>query len=287
MSSTRKVPARRSDCAAHAMDEASIRWLDTFTHRKRLRAPNLEALDDCPAEALAVARIIWHRRVVNETRSVAIGLALHKFAKAAAFDTVVLDAFQRLELDESTHVDLASAVLKRLGASNIVVSADTTKLVFSNEPAVASLMRLVLTGLCICESVSASRFACVREHTDLEVFRACIELFYRDELTHAELGFVSAPLVAAALRDEIGEERAHALFLDELRATFGEMDRVVGMNLERSGGVPPERPQPTSNPGIVEPAMDARAFYQSIHDDVVPRLEALGFPAHEAWKTRP
>ncbi len=282
----RKGPARHWYFAAHAMDEASIRWLDTFTHRKRLRAPNLEALEECPTEALAVARIIWHRRVVNETRSVAIGQALHRFAKAAAFDTAVLDAFQRLELDETTHVELASAVLKRLGVSNIVIPADTTTLVFPNEPAAISLMRLVLTGLCICESVSASRFACVREHTDLEVFRACIELFYRDELTHAELGFVSAPLVAAALRDEFGEEHAQALFLDELRATFGEMDRVVGMNLERSGGVPPERPQPKPNPGVVEPAMDARAFYQSMHDDVLPRLEALGFPAQEAWKTR-
>lgn len=269
------------------MDEATTRWLNTFTHRKRLRAPNLETLDHCPEEALAVARIVWFRRVVNETRSVAIAQALQQMAnRVETLSPHLLDAFKRLEEDETTHIELASAVLNRIGLSNIAIPADTTTLVFPKEPATASLMRLVLTGLCICESVSASRFACVREHTDLDVFRACIELFYRDELTHAELGFVIAPHVAEVLHSELGKERASAFIQDELRSTFGEMDRVVGLNLERSGGVPPERPQPTLNPGVVEPALDARAFYQSIHHDIVPRLEALGFPANEAWKTR-
>lgn len=287
VSSTPKVQARRSDCAARAMDETAIRWLDAFSHRKRITTPNLDLLDHCPEEALAVARIVWHRRVVNETRSVAIAQALQQLAnRVETLGPHLVEAFKRLEEDEATHVELASAVLNRIGLSNIAIPADTTTLVFPKEPAVASLMRLVLTGLCICESVSASRFACVREHTDLAAFRACIELFYRDELTHAELGFVIAPHVAKVLHSELGKERASAFIQDELRSTFGEMDRVVGLNLERSGGVPPERPQPTPNPGVVEPALDARSFYQSIHHDIVPRLEALGFPANEAWKTR-
>ncbi len=287
VSSTQPVREQRHVSAALAMDEAAIRWLDAFAHRKRSKAPNLDTLDQCPEEALAVARIIWHRRVVNETRSVAIAQALQQMVnRVETLGPQLLDAFKRLEEDEATHVALASAVLNQIGQSNITIPTDATTIVFLEEPAITSLMRLVLTGLCICESVSASRFACVREHTDLEVFRACIELFYRDELTHAELGFVIAPHVANVLHGELGKERAVAFIHDELRSTFGEMDRVVGLNLERSGGVPPERPQPTPNPGVIEPALDARAFYQSIHDDIVPRLEVLGFPANEAWNTR-
>lgn len=269
------------------MDEAATRWLQTFAARRRSSAPNLDSLESCPVEALEVARIIWLRRVVNETRSAELARQMqNKAAHIQIFNAAFREALVRLEEDETAHVDLATAVLKKLNAPPINIPDDTRQFVFPDETPIASLMRLVLTGLCVCESVSAARFASVREHTDLDVFRNCIELFYRDELTHAELGFVLFPQVRMVLRDEVGAEPAEILITDELRATLGHMDRVVGLNLERKGGVPPMRPQPKPNPGVVEPAVDAAAFYRSIHEDVLPRLETLGVAARDAWKQR-
>jgi hypothetical protein len=268
------------------MDEPTTRWLHAFTHRRRSAAPNLERLEVCPDVALDAARFVWHRRVVNETRSVDLARKMQSTARLLGIGTEFVEALGRLEEDETSHVELATAVLKKLKAPTITIAPDASTVVLPEELAIVSLMRLVVTGLCICESVSAARFAAVREHTDLDGYRACIELFYRDELTHAQLGFVLLPHVIKRLRDEVGHVHADELVTAELQTTLGHMDRVVGLDFERKGGPPPERPQPKPNPGVIEPALDAIAFYRSIHEDVLPRLESSGLPAREAWKNR-
>jgi hypothetical protein len=275
------------------MDETTTRWLHAFTHRRRYAAPNLDTLEACPDVALDAARFVWHRRVVNESRSVDLARRMQETQQTqqaathtGALGEAFFNALVRLEEDETSHVDLATAVLKKLNAPTIVIPPDATTVVLPDESAGLSMMRLVLTGLCICESISAARFAAVREHTDLDGYRACIELFYRDELTHAELGFVMLPHIVTNLRDEMGNARADELVAEELRTSLGHMDRVVGLDFERKGGPPPTRPQPKPNPGVVEPSVDALAFYRSIHDDVLPRLESLGLDARQAWKMR-
>lgn len=282
-----RAQERRYAFAALVMDEATTRWLHAFTHRRRAAMPNLDTLEVCPDAALDAARFVWHRRVVNEARSVDLARKMQcTTTRLKDICKEFVEALGRLEEDETSHVELVTAVLKRLKAPIITTEADAVNLVLPEEPAVISMMRLVVTGLCICESVSAARFAAVREHTDLDGYRACIELFYRDELTHAELGFVMLPHIVQRLRDEMGTAYADELMTGELQSTLGHMDRVVGLNFERKGGPPPARPQPMQNPGVVEPAMDAIAFYRSIHEDVLPRFESLGLPAREAWKNR-
>ena len=269
------------------MDESTARWLQTFTQRRRIAPPNLDNLEDCPNEALDVARLIWHRRVVNETRSVEVARQMRQLAvEIGSFGADVDAALLRLEQDESSHVNLAAAVLEKWNAQAPTIPSAAATILLSDEPPIVSFMRLVLTGLCICESVSAARFASVREHTDLDGYRACIELFYRDELTHAELGFVLLPSVVKVLQDELGAQDATRLLIEELQATLGQMDRVVGLNFERQGGLPAPRAQPQMNPGVVEPAVDAAAFYRCIHKDVLPRLESMGFSAQQAWVNR-
>jgi hypothetical protein len=278
---------RRLDYAALAMDDATRRWLSAFANRRRAIPPNAETLESCPLPALEVARIIWYRRVVNEARSVELAQQMQSLGKRLrAWNDVLHRALERLAEDETSHVDLATAVLKRLQSTTTAIPEEAKKINLLQETPITSFMRLNLTGLCICESISASRFASVREHTDLDGYRACIELFYRDELTHAELGFVLLPHILEEMYQELGSSRATELIHQEMSLTFGHMDRVVGLHFERQGGTPPPRPQPKQNPGIVEPAVDAAAFYRSIYDDVVPRLEALGLPAQDAWKNR-
>lgn len=254
-----------------------------FAGRRRSALPDLEAMaaDPCPEAALAAACFVWRRRLVNETLSVDLARRLREHARGIeGLGDDVAQALERLEEDERVHVELAGAVLARLGAA---VPEEPAVLPARGEHALVAFARLVLTGLCVCETVSAARFATVREHTDLPFFRACIELFQRDELTHGELGFVLLPEVIARLRAALGEAGAAALLEAELRGALGHLERTVGLGFARRGGPPPPRPQPEGNPGVVEPAMDAVAFYRAIEGEVVPRLEALGLPARRVW----
>lgn len=266
-------------------DDAS-RWLVAFAGRRLAVVPDLSALDGgaCPEEALPPARLVWRRRVVNEALSVDLARRLRELsASLGGLGGEVDGALARLEEDEASHVDLAAEVLRRIGGEAAPAPA---RLKERDEPAEAALARCVITGLSVCETVSAARFAAVRDHTDLPVFRACIELFHRDELAHAELGFKLLPRIIERLSAALGPARAAALAEAELRETLGILDRTIGLDFERKGGPPPARPQPTGNPGVVEPAIDAIAFYRAIHGEVLPRLEALGLPAQRAWEAR-
>lgn len=260
------------------MDERTRRWLEAFARRAIPPVPDARMLS-APAEALEAATIVWRRRLLNEELSVELAVALRHVAGELQLDRPILAALDRLKEDEARHVAAATSVLNVFGRA----PAAKSSLPLPDASPEECWARLVLTGLCVCESVSAARFAAVREHVDLPAFRACIDTFHRDERAHGELGFVLLPGAIARLRTAIGSARATELLHNELRHTFGELDRVVGMRLALHGPLPQPRLQPPDNPGVVEPLIDAHAFYGAL-DRIVPRLESLGLRASAAWE---
>ena len=74
---------------------------------------------------------------------------------------------------------------------------------------------------------------------------------------------------------------AHAI----AAATFRAFDLGVGLDSERRG-MPEARPQPPSNPGVVEPTIDALAFYDAVRRTILPSFEAAGFSMRRAWDER-
>ena len=263
------------------MDEA----LDAFSRRRRLPLPDLTAFEpgQLAAPALAAARFVWARRVTNETASIEVGARLLATARELALDGSVLDALARLEEDEAVHAQLARAMLALLGEPDFRPPAILPAL--PGERAEASFARQVVCALCIGESVSASRYAAVREVTDLPVPWACIDLFLRDEVLHGHLGFSLLPGALSALAAATSEREAHALVTGALRGTLLHLDATVGMDAERRG-MPEARPQPADNPGVVEPAIDALAFYDAVTRTIVPSFEACGVRAAEVWARR-
>ena len=142
------------------------------------------------------------------------------------------------------------------------------------------------TGLVVCETVSALRFARVRRHTDVPVARACLELFLRDEVAHARLGFLLLPLAVANHAASVGSEKAHEDLSAELAQTFRYLDEAVGLDAERTGLALETRPQPTPNAGVVEPMIDALAFYDAVQGTIAPRLARLGVDASQPFAAR-
>nr|MDQ3036751.1 hypothetical protein [Myxococcota bacterium] len=223
--------------------------------------------------------------VVNETRTVELALELARAFERVPLGTAPLTAaLARLADDERSHVELASAFLTRIGAPvpDVAPAPAST----GDEAASLFLLRCVTTGLAVCETVSAVRFAVVRAHTDLAIPRTCIELFLRDELAHARLGMELLPGVLSHHASVVGERAARADLDAELRATFRHLDLVIGMDAERRGIALEARPQPPCNAGVVEPALDALALRDAVTRAIVPRLARLGVDAGPIWAGR-
>lgn len=248
-----------------------------FTSRRRTTLTPVDASvrDGLSPHACAAAAIVWQRRHANEQASVALAERMVEAASAAGRDELVVRALARLADDEQAHVDAAANVLEAFAASH--AAAQPIRAPDRDEPPALSLARDIVVGLAICESVSAARFAVVRKVTDVAPLRALVDGFLRDEVAHAKLGF-----------DLLGEARtmaSDAWLVREAIAALRELEGVVGLDGARRGLDPP-RPQPTGNPGVVEPNLDAIAFYRAVEQRVLPRFARASLDVVGAWHRR-
>lgn len=259
--------------------------LDELAHRAAPIVPDVTSFDPSAldAAALAAARFVWARRVANETASIEVGSRLLQTARALSLGERTLAAIARLEADERVHADLSRAMLARLGDADFTPPEVLPRL--PDEPLAQSWVRQLVCAVCIGETVSASRYAAVREVTDLAVPRACIDLFLRDEALHGRLGFALLPEAMTLLTRALGEQEAHAFAERMIASTLRHFDATIGMDGERRG-MPEARRQPENNPGVVEPAIDALAFYDAVSRTIVPSFEACAVAAARAWKHR-
>src|SRR6185503_19597352 len=131
--------------------------LAAFVARAARRQPDLRTFEPDVLEPPAVVAA----RVVNERLSVDLASRLTALARASAHDAPVVAALERLHADESSHVALATSMLERLGASPPTPASAQLRPVVANEPPALAFLREVLTGLVVCETVSAARFATV------------------------------------------------------------------------------------------------------------------------------
>lgn len=255
----------------------SLRSLARFTSRRKtaLAPVDVSVRDGLAPHACAAAAIVWQRRHANEQASVALAERMIEAAEAAGRDDTVVRALARLADDEQGHVDATANVLDAFDAPHAPAQAIRAPEV--DEPPALSLARDIVVGLAICESVSAARFAVVRRVTDVPALRALVDGFLRDEVAHAKLGFLL-----------LGEARAMASetwLVTEAMTALRELEAVVGLDGARRGLEPP-RPQPSGNPGVVEPNLDAIAFYEAVEQRVLPRFAVAGIDLAPAWQRR-
>ena len=76
-----------------------------------------------------------------------------------------------------------------------------------------------------------------------------------------------------------------AWLVGEAMTALRELESVVGLDGARRG-LEPARPQPAGNPGVVEPNLDAIAFYQAVEQRVLPRFARVGVDVTTAWQGR-
>jgi hypothetical protein len=142
--------------------------------------------------------------------------------------------------------------------------------------------RWVLGMFCVGEASSVALLAASRGGGTDPCVDAVLRTLHEDEILHDEIGWALAGFLAPTFsddeRDWLGAELAIA---------FGFYERLHAprMPAERSDQFPePERPGP--NLGVLTEETHARTFYERMERVVLPRLDALGIPAFEAWALR-
>lgn len=259
-------------------------FLQRFATRPHPDVPQVESLRSLAlgAEAQRAAWLVWGRRLNNELASVVVATRLLRTVEPLG-DGALIRAIARLHDDEVHHTQLARSVLEALGGHAPQPQDPPDE---PSTDAAEGFVQLVLSALVLGEGVSAARYAAVREHTDNDVARAAIDVLLRDEVQHAELGVRLVPLALALGHEAMGVDALRLFVHGELRQSFRYLDRAVGLDAERRGIPLITRPQPTGNVGVVEPMLDAIAFYRTISARIVPKLEALGVGADAAWTAR-
>jgi len=249
------------------------------------RAPPWDRLDPSrvSADDLSFARETWAGRMNAEYRAVAAFSELCARAAELGLPLEVTTALSCLVQDEARHVELAAEMSARLGGP-ATVSLPPDDLAFRARPSSPDLFfaRWAITNFCIGESCSVGQLEASAASDMDPCVAAVIGTLLHDEILHDRFGWALAALVLPRLDDDdrlwLGVDLATAFAFYE----HHHAGRLIG---DGAASLPP--PGPTvPNLGVLPEITQARAFYERIEQEILPRLDALGLPAYEAWALR-
>jgi hypothetical protein len=249
------------------------------------RPPPWDRLDPSivPEDDLVHARETWAARASAEYRAMAVLTELCARAAENGLPLEVTATMARLVQDEARHVELCAELAERLGGSG-AVSVPSRDLTFNRRglPPHLFFASWTVGMFCVGEACSAALLrASVGGGTDACV-NAVTETLLRDETLHDHFGWALAGLVIPRLTDD---ERTW--LGADLAKTFGFYEEIHGGDLrcEGSSALPPPVPL-GPNLGLLPEETQARTFYEQVERAILPRLDALGVPAYEAWALR-
>lgn len=180
--------------------------------------------------------------------------------------------------EERRHGVLCGAVVEALGGEARWTRAPGLPMpdhadVCRNE----ALLRNGLSVCCLSETVAVALISAEREQMPDGPLRTLLTEILADEVGHARLGWrwlaAGAGPLDAATRERIGAY---------LRVAFAHLEAHELAHLPVAIPVPPGG----AALGVCD-AQDARAlFYETVPQVIVPRLEAHGLPARDAWSHR-
>jgi hypothetical protein len=144
-------------------------------------------------------------------------------------------------------------------------------------PPVEGVLRNVLSVSCMSETVAVSLIGAERLTMPEGDLRALLTRIWADEIGHARFGW----LLVAELLPALGAE-TRARLNAYLAVAFAHLERHELAHIPVGVRPPPEG----AALGLCSGA-DARAlFYATVEDVIVPRLEAFGLAASQAWNER-
>lgn len=245
--------------------------LRTAARLHRPLVPNLPLL-----RVAAVAT--WRGRMVNESQSAAVFAELARQAQALGMVPTVPEQLLEFEAEERKHGVLCGGVVEALGGE--ARSEVTTPPSLSWHPGTAPLegfLRNVLSVSCLSETVAVALIGAERLEMPDGPLREVLSEIWADEVGHARFGWRVAQELLPSLDD--AARRRLSLYL---RVALRHLERHELLHLPLA-----------STPPVAGAALglcsgaDARTlFYETVSAAILPRLEACGLAANDAWQAR-
>lgn len=240
-------------------------------------APRASDLPDLPG-LRASARATWLGRMVNEHASARVFDGLAAQIERAGLDLALAASCRTFAEEERVHGALCGGVVEALGGEAVAEARDDTP--FPAHPdatPVEGVLRNVLSVACLSETVAVSLIAAERHEMPAGPLRDRLTRIWADEIGHARFGWTLVP----GLLPRVGEaERARLNAY--LAIAFAHLEGHELAHLPLSASPPPEG----AALGLCS-GRDARSlFYATVHQVIVPQLDALGLDASRAWRRR-
>lgn len=232
---------------------------------------------------LEAARALWRHRAFTEFHSLTHFTQLASQVQRLGLPLEWSGAFTRLLCDEVRHTELCLRMLEALGGEQDLVlpSLDETHLAVRG-PLRAHVRWVVVSAFCLGETLSARMFKRCLAAATVPLAREVVTAILVDETFHAELGWELAALLMRSDEDFEPEREALAKQLPALFSEFARQCLVTrGPGWTR---LQAERGEGPGFGGLSDEGY-AQAYFEGMEAEVVPGLEAIGFPeAPAAWQ---
>lgn len=237
---------------------------------------------DYAPEILAIARDAWLRRMLHEHHSATIFSNLLPQLMEAEVSLDVKAVTLRMAMDELRHASLCAGMVKLLGGAPELEADLRTDPLPRHEDATrfeAALRNALFAGLS--ETVALALLTQERELATEPTARAVLQQLSGDEVLHAKLGW---GLLAQAKErlDDAGWARLDRYLPLALGTLEARMHEAMPLGPERSDA----ELSALDALGAMESREGRALFAQTMQSVVLPRLEAAGLAANEAWRLR-
>ena len=237
----------------------------------RPHVPSLPALTASAVET-------WRGRMVNEHGSAQVFAQLAEQMLAAGFAPEEVAACAGFADEERRHGALCGSVVEALGGEALAEGLPDRALPWHGDVApVEGVLRNLLSVSCLSETVAVALIGAERELMPEGELRELLTRIWADEVGHARFGWgivaQRVPALGAAARARLG------LYL---RVAFGHLEAHELAHLAADACPPPEG----ASLGLCNGGDARELFFATVTDVIVPRLEALGLPAADAWARR-
>lgn len=226
--------------------------------------------------AVAVARVGWRRRMVDEHRSATVFSGLLPQLIEAELPIDFQGVVLRMAMDELRHGALCGAVARALGAEPVMEIEDASEAPAKHEGAtpLVRVLRNVIYASCISETASVALTAAERETVDAPFVRAVLDQLFGDETLHARFGWLCLVETRDRLTDD--ERAAVEAYLPHSlthyrRSILGRIGRPAPAEVDAV------ELRDRARLGVLDPALARDVLEDTLRDVVAPRLRDAGF----------
>ena len=232
------------------------------------------------------ARREWASRAVAEYYSTSQFSQLSHRLCALGAPVELIGASTRLSTDECRHAELCAMVADRLGGRQGYDVGDEQLSMFDDADDLwLAVYQSILQLCCFGETISVPILEAMHVVSNDPVIEEVAGIIAADEGYHMNFGWEALEWMTPKLDDE--QRRAVRESLPRLVGSFEQVCRGGPEVLQQLAGedlVVEEDDEP--NLGTLTDLQYAGIFYHCIEEDVLPRLQALGFDSRAIWEER-